>query len=771
MIGQNRQNKVVFLLTLCLSIAFLMSSAVFVLYNSERNEQRTIQHLKDATAQQVETLRQEVESNLQILRAASLFLAQQDLNDHGQINSIIDEVNQSNSFVRMGLASVDGQIDLVDSNGQIYESMNLLLFDFFQQALDGKCSVSATFLDPATGENVNYYNAPVYQNNQIVGVLCGVNTDRMLRNTLSAQVFQGHGDFIVLSHQGRIAGTTVFPESIMPYGADIMQLLDFDQDHRESFVSLLSSGGTGNFVANFNGTEYLLVVQPMGYNNLDLYMLCMLPRADINAYYNHMVVGLEAIIVGACLIFTFMLYWQMHMKTQNQKSIENMTYTDMLTGVNSFLKFLLDAEYILKVNPLKKYVVWSFELKNFNDINAAFGINYGEQALIKMARTFTANTPHRSSFCRISNDLFAGIRPYKDKKEISEWFRHIKKIMLDQHGIIPSHQLRVDAAMGCYCPADFPNENITVKDMVNYTAIARKYAKISPSRDACFFTQKMGEQVKRENELLSSAKISMIRGDISFFLQPKVGIQKDYGIVLGAEALVRWKHQEYGWISPVEFIPLFEDNGLVVELDRYIFHQVCQWYSNYHSHGHPRFQLSVNVSRQGLLRNDFIEYYDGIKKQYKIDDGVLELEFTESVVLDDYERFQNIVISAQKKGFICSIDDFGSGYSSLNVLKNLFVDVLKMDSVFFRDGLDEVREQVVISSLIRMARELRIKIVAEGVETREQVNFLRGIGCDLVQGYYFSKPLSLSEFEILAKNNDGVMLCMLENGCKGREER
>jgi EAL domain-containing protein (putative c-di-GMP-specific phosphodiesterase class I) len=186
-------------------------------------------------------------------------------------------------------------------------------------------------------------------------------------------------------------------------------------------------------------------------------------------------------------------------------------------------------------------------------------------------------------------------------------------------------------------------------------------------------------------------------------------------------------------------------------LDRYMFEKSCQWLHQYLKSESKPINLAVNVSKVGILREDFVDYYGSIKEKYEIPDGLLELEFTETVMLSDDTVFNSLVAGLHEKGFICSLDDFGAGYSSLNLLKNLSIDIVKLDIMFFRKSNDIKRERIVISNIIRMAKELQIKTIAEGVEYTETVDFLKTAGCNIVQGYVFARPMPLESFEKLLK--------------------
>ena len=237
---------------------------------------------------------------------------------------------------------------------------------------------------------------------------------------------------------------------------------------------------------------------------------------------------------------------------------------------------------------------------------------------------------------------------------------------------------------------------------------------------------------------------ALSEGQFQPYFQPKFDIQHGDRLA-GAEVLCRWIHPEKGMIPPGQFIPVFEKSGLIMQLDRYMFEQACSWYRRYLDEGGARINLAVNVSRAGLLREDFVDYYVRIKEKYGIPDGAMELEVTESLALGGEELLCQLVCELQAHGFTCSLDDFGAGFSSLGLLKEFDVDTIKLDRSFFLN-MSGRKAKDIIASLVELAGHLQVRTVAEGIETPDQVEYLRSIHCDMVQGYVFSKPLPIPEF-------------------------
>ncbi|WP_236879340.1 putative bifunctional diguanylate cyclase/phosphodiesterase [Clostridioides difficile] len=236
------------------------------------------------------------------------------------------------------------------------------------------------------------------------------------------------------------------------------------------------------------------------------------------------------------------------------------------------------------------------------------------------------------------------------------------------------------------------------------------------------------------------------KGEFIVYYQPKYSLG-DVNEIEGAEALIRWNSPEFGFISPIDFIPLFEKNGFIVNIDMFVFEEVCKTLNKWINKGYTPVPISVNMSRVHLYRDNFIENITDLISKYNISPEFIELELTESVVFDNLNILIDIMKKIKEIGFLISMDDFGSGYSSLNLLKDLSFDILKLDRGFLIETTDTKRGKIIISKIVEMAKAIDIKVICEGVETYEQVEFLKEIGCDKVQGYLFAKPMVLDEFE------------------------
>lgn len=261
-----------------------------------------------------------------------------------------------------------------------------------------------------------------------------------------------------------------------------------------------------------------------------------------------------------------------------------------------------------------------------------------------------------------------------------------------------------------------------------------------------FFNEDTRNRLYKEKRLEDNMNKALEKGEFIVYYQPKYSLD-DVNEIEGAEALIRWNSPEFGFISPIDFVPLFEKNGFIVNIDMFVFEEVCKTLNKWINKGYTPVPISVNMSRVHLYRDNFIENITDLISKYNISPEFIELELTESVVFDNLNILIDIMKKIKEIGFLISMDDFGSGYSSLNLLKDLSFDILKLDRGFLIETTDTKRGKIIISKIVEMAKAIDIKVICEGVETYEQVEFLKEIGCDKVQGYLFAKPMVLDEFE------------------------
>lgn len=294
-------------------------------------------------------------------------------------------------------------------------------------------------------------------------------------------------------------------------------------------------------------------------------------------------------------------------------------------------------------------------------------------------------------------------------------------------------------------------DDITDINMIRANAnLARTECKKRVLEDIVFYDEELKNRRVEEKELEYEAKEALENKEFLVYFQPKYEVSTEQ--IIGAEALVRWNHPVRGVLSPSSFIPVFEFNGFIVDLDLYVLEQVCELISAWLKVGITPVCISVNLSRVHLYEHNLVDQLLAVVNRYNVPPKYIEFELTESAFYEETESLLRIMSEIKNAGFRLSMDDFGSGYSSLNLLRRLPVDVLKLDKVFLEDcdeADDETRGKRIVMHVISMAKDLKMEVLAEGVETKDQKEFLQEARCDMIQGYYFARPMPLKEFELL----------------------
>lgn len=453
--------------------------------------------------------------------------------------------------------------------------------------------------------------------------------------------------------------------------------------------------------------------------------------------YPMAVVIVLSVLTGLIVIVTVIIAL---LRARHSRALNKTQYTDELTGTLNLAGFRRVATRLLQNNT--KYALSYSTIKSFNYVNERFGYEEGDRVLRRIAETIRADIHENEAFCRASGGTYVALRVY-DTPELL--LQRLDSLDEKLWSITPQSDTEYHLRMrtGIYLRETAEGQP-DVFGMMDRANVAQRQILPSAETPYLIYTPGMFDSILHNQDIESRMESALESGEFLVYLQPK----HDLATLkpAGAEALVRWKSGDR-IIPPGDFIPQFERNGFIAKLDRYVFTQCCQLLRHWIDHDMPYVPISVNVSRVQLYASDFIESYVAIKQAHQIPDGLLELEFTESIIFEDVERLIHIVRSLQNNGFECSIDDFGKGYSSLTMLKNIPADIIKLDAQFFDTGINRQRDTIIIESVVEIAKSLGMLSIAEGIEDRDQVRLLQMIGCEMAQGYVFSRPVDIHTFE------------------------
>lgn len=438
---------------------------------------------------------------------------------------------------------------------------------------------------------------------------------------------------------------------------------------------------------------------------------------------------------------TVKLYSALSDITDIKNSMNELEYQanyDNLTGIYNRNTFYKQTKRLITENPDKVYAIMRWDIARFKIFNDLFTHEEGDRLLRYISRTLKNIIGTAGTYARFDSDIFVMC--------VEAQKGNLDKVMDSIIDKLNEYPVNFDILprFGIYM---IDNINMPINIMCDRANLAHKTVKGSFLKKYAIYNDNLRTSLVKEHEITSEMSIALEQEQFEVYLQPKYDLT--YENIIGAEALVRWIHPEKGFISPGAFIPIFERNGFIMKLDEYIWERTCKILRRWIDEGKRVVPISVNISRIDLYNPHLSEFLIGLIRKYDLDPKLLELEITESAYTENSDQLMPVMRKLQEYGFIILMDDFGTGYSSLNMLKDVPVNVLKIDMNFLTEDIERGRGGVILSSIVRMAKWLSLPVVAEGVETNTQVDFLRSIGCNLAQGYYYSRPVPVAEFEKL----------------------
>lgn len=434
------------------------------------------------------------------------------------------------------------------------------------------------------------------------------------------------------------------------------------------------------------------------------------------------------------------IYYREARKKINSELLQSVAVDD-LTGLPTKQQHKIEATQILKESK-GKFAYVSCDIVDFKFFNENYGYAYGNIALKNIASILLKEMKKNELLSRTTGDHFCMMLNYKDEESLKERiFSLMEKVSdfpIDEKGGMHKAIFRC----GVYLIRKDDDINM-VRSRAN---MARKaISKCINTKINLYSEEDLAKELERK-ELEEELRYAVERKELLVYFQPKFDITSEK--VIGAEALVRWNHPKRGMLPPGMFIPICEENGYICTVDFYMMEEVCKQMKQWKDAGKRLIKVSVNFSRLHLSNKGFVDKLVETVKKYDLEPANLEIELTETVAYEEMENLLEVMHQIKEAGFGLSMDDFGSGYSSLNLLREMPVDVLKLDKGFLDDcgGNSATREKRIISHVISMAKDLEISVLAEGVETVQQKEFLRESKCDMIQGYYYAKPMPTDHF-------------------------
>lgn len=619
-----------------------------------------------------EDLLQKIRVDFQTIYTLSAFLEFNGGLDRENFSRGLLESNNHNSFVRMGYFNRNGTGIRVTSGRDIETDVSLKetgkgIQRIIRKAWEGEAAFSGVFYDEELKKEVIGYGVPVYREGQIIGALAATEEADALKEVLTNDVlFGGNGFIQLIDSQGNY---------VLSYEMDSIFSGDyFSRKEKKKLKTILEEEGSGFASVRYEGENYRIFIEPLGIQNWSL--LGVEATNASNKLTNQMILISRivfALVLIAVLFLVFYGYWLL--KKKNRELIRY-AYYDPLTGAYNAEKFQQELEGIMKGN--QDWALAGLNIRQFKFINEIFGRNQADNLLCHAVRVLEKNMEAGESFCRNSSDMFLVLLKDGSQEELK---KRIWKIMEEISGFSSNWSRNYEIQMYCGISRFTMGEKKDTATMqITHTMFALEKARSLPRNSIWFYDLELHQEEILQNYVETHMNQALEAGEFKMYLQPKFNLQT--GDLAGAEALVRWIPEDGKVIYPGQFIPIFENNGFCASLDMYMTEQVCRQLRQWQTEGVPLLPISVNQSKILFYEADYVERMEKLIRKYQIPAGWITLEILEGLAMENIDKLNQVIVSLKKIGFRISMDDFGSGYSSLNTLGNLRIDELKLDKGF-----------------------------------------------------------------------------------------
>lgn len=464
--------------------------------------------------------------------------------------------------------------------------------------------------------------------------------------------------------------------------------------------------------------------------------VCIKNKLPISATEIYITVAIFAII-GLIAVFLIGFYAVSIIRLFIERNkLSRILETDLVTGGKNFQYFTRKARRFLKRRNVQ-YAVVIIRLEKYRNFCSCYGVPEGEELMESVYSFMRNELGKKEVLAHCDKADFAMLLEYQSDEELDN-----RLLTLVDRMVKSRINQRIYFSVGIYPVTD---SSLRISAMYNCAGIALSRLTDDSERRLIRYDDEMKKQELWKRKVENDMNSALVNHEFKVYLQPKYSTKKE--VISGAEALVRWIHPTEGFVPPFRFIPQFEKNGFIIKLDDYMLQEVVKLQAQWYESGKKVVPISVNLSRAHFTRPNLVGHICEVVDKYNLPHNLIELEVTESAFFDDKVTLLATINELREAGFEISMDDFGSGYSSLNSLKEMPLDTLKLDAEFFRENTFDEKGKLIVGDTIALAKKLDMKIVAEGIETREQVDFLASVDCDLIQGYYFDKPMPVDEFE------------------------
>ncbi|EQG31815.1 diguanylate cyclase domain protein [Clostridioides difficile DA00129] len=694
-------------------------------------------HIKEVAVQGSQLAQRQIEKDLDVLNIFSNYYASNpDIPNEEKMKNLLDEM-ENQKFYTMAIVDINGNAE--NTKGDKFSVKDR---EFFKNSIKGKKYVSSPYVDEVNKSIKKIaISVPLLNNDKVVGVLyCTYNINTLMK-LINISFYENNSISYVVKNDGTII--------LHPQGdslsKNIYKLLEQDNDIQEvnRLKKELQENKTGATVLNMLEERRYLGYATMDNGNSennyikDWNLIFSIPETVVFSNSKQIINRAVYAVLSIVLIFIAIIFYIIYIKKSNEKEILSLAYEDKVTYIGNQNKFYRECSKYLLDKPSLNYIIVYFDINNFKMINDTFGYEFGDNLLITIAKALKEELTEGEVYARLSSDYFAIFCDYKNgRNKIIRKLDNIRSNIESNLSIV----FEISLCVGIY----FVEEGeVDIQKAVNKANMARSVAK-GKNINYAIYNEDVRNKLSEESMILDDIKIALVKNQFEVYYQPKFSLVT--GEMIGSEALIRWNHPEHGFISPAVFIPIAEKSKLILKIGRFVFERVCNDLSEWKKQGKKIVPVSVNLSRVELYQPDIVKFINKTIQMYNISSDFIEIEITETVAINELNILKNVLNELRKHGFSISMDDFGTGYSSISCLRDMPIDILKLDKSFLGGIEHDERSRNIAKSIVSLAKSLDLVVIIEGVESKEQAELMKQFGCDLVQGFYFARPMPAKNF-------------------------
>ena len=707
-------------------------------------------YAKVATHDRIQTVNNEyknrifkqIDADFQILDTFASVIEQENLYNDEQFAQLLDESNHENNFLTMAYFNKQETGIIAYLNDDVQNNVPLSSVqkesqDIIHKALTQNKRSYHLYTSDVSSQTVFVYGIPLYHHNQVIGCLLASQSIQIFEDILNENaLLNGNGYIHMIDNQGNFiikAKNAIVQEDIH----NIFEKEYFGNKHRQEIQNKLNKLESCSLEFAYKGETYQTLLEPINIDNIYLFSINSIEDSNYSLYLILQIIAVVFIIIFL-LVMIVMIYGYNTLNKHNQELVKIAYYDDISNGY-TMTYFQKKAQESYQRDGHCSIV--AMNIQQFKFINEIFGKETANNLLAYLGRVIEEHLQKDEFYCRQNADLFYIYFKTTDSHKINQIIQEIYAKVTHIHDHYSSHY-RIQIYSGvaiAYQP------HSSIDKLMNHVMFALASAKKETQNKIWFYDQELHKKEQLINEIETHMHQALQNHEFQIYIQPKIDLKTEN--ISSGEVLVRWIKNDGSTIYPSDFIPLFEQNGFCVHLDLYVFEQACLLIKNWIDQGYTPMPLSINQSKLLFFEANYIEKISYILDQYKIPAHLITLEILEGLAFDNTEEFNNKIQCLHDKGLKVSLDDFGSGYSSLNTLSKLDIDELKIDQGFLKQAsLGNQNTKIILEEIINISKRLSISTVIEGVETQDNHQFIQQIGCDYGQGYYYSMPISWQDF-------------------------